>query len=407
MSTLKQRQSGICADNIQSGNLKDNIPKALKHRDGISWTLDLYQKTVETLLGQDSCPGASREELEQFKSQFRTSAYTCRVGSCARATVGFKNHQLRDEHEICHAGGFRCTFPGCQYPPYRSQKSLLAHKQAVHETLTPRTLRRVPPYQDLSLATRSSRKTGHQPVKHQSQTRSKMGPATAIPEPVFNEISDLSRASTLAEPQNDSSGFPPKPSFDHDVGVGYLDIALDRIAGGTYMDPMLYERAKASLLNNMHVVYSLGEIDDDIRNGSADALDPEAMISQIWSTDPQLEQDLKSFVRSSPQYHEFGQKDQDEHNTDLEPEHEHHKDLPHNCICGKGNTGNMIPCYNASCTKGWFHLACVNKVITPRQGENWFCTDTCEKENKAREIESESEDEQMSDYEDVYADLDI
>ena len=77
------------------------------------------------------------------------------------------------------------------------------------------------------------------------------------------------------------------------------------------MDPMLYERAKASLNNNMHVVYSLGEIDDDIRNGSIDALESEAMISKIWSKDSQLEQDLKDFVRASHQ-------DQDEHNTDLD-----------------------------------------------------------------------------------------
>jgi hypothetical protein len=182
---------------------------------------------------------------------------------------------------------------------------------------------------------------------------------------------------------------------------------MERIAGGTNMDSTLYERAKASLVNNMHVVYSLGEIDDEIRNGSTDALDSEAMISEIWSKDPQLEQDLKNFVRTGHQYHEDGHKKEFEHNTDFEPDYELRKDRPHNCICGKGDTGNMMVCYNASCTKGWFHPACVNEVITPLQGEDWFCSDTCEKEDRARERDSESEDEQISDFEDLYTHLDV
>jgi hypothetical protein len=131
------------------------------------------------------------------------------------------------------------------------------------------------------------------------------------------------------------------------------------------------------------------------------------MISQIWSKDPQLEQDLKEFVRAGHKYHEGEHNNQNEHETDFEPNYEHSKDRPHNCICGKGNTDNMMVCYNASCTQGWFHPSCVNKVITPLQDEKWFCSTTCEKEDRAREIESESENEQMSDFEDMYPDLDI
>jgi len=100
--------------------------------DGVSTTLHYYQKTVESLLDQDSCQGVSVEELELFKNQFRTSAYTCRLRSCPRATIGFDSDQLRREHEMIHAGGFRCKFLGCQYPPFRSSKTLAAHVTSNH-----------------------------------------------------------------------------------------------------------------------------------------------------------------------------------------------------------------------------------------------------------------------------------
>jgi hypothetical protein len=106
--------------------------------------LTSYQKSVQNLLNQDSCPGASAEELELFKSHFRTSAFTCRLRQCPRATIGFENDQIRREHEITHAGGFRCTIPGCQYPPYRSAQSLKSHVDR-HHSKTParKSIRRV------------------------------------------------------------------------------------------------------------------------------------------------------------------------------------------------------------------------------------------------------------------------
>jgi hypothetical protein len=103
-----------------------------KYLDGVSSTLNYYQNAVKILLDQDSCPGASVQELELFKSQFRTSAYTCRLRHCPRATIGFESDQLRREHEMAHAGGFRCTYQGCQYPPYRSSKALAAHVKSNH-----------------------------------------------------------------------------------------------------------------------------------------------------------------------------------------------------------------------------------------------------------------------------------
>ncbi|KAF2868791.1 hypothetical protein BDV95DRAFT_630472 [Massariosphaeria phaeospora] len=100
--------------------------------DGISVMLEVYQQAVEYLLNQDSCPGASAEELDCFKSQFRASAYTCRLRSCPRATVGFETERLRQEHEVAHTGGFRCSFPTCQYPPLKSSQALQMHVDKYH-----------------------------------------------------------------------------------------------------------------------------------------------------------------------------------------------------------------------------------------------------------------------------------
>jgi len=100
--------------------------------DGVSTILNSYQKAVEIILDQDSCAGASTEELELFKTHFRTSAYTCRLRSCPRATLGFDTEKLRHEHEIGHAGGFRCSFSGCHYPPFRAAQNLASHTQRYH-----------------------------------------------------------------------------------------------------------------------------------------------------------------------------------------------------------------------------------------------------------------------------------
>jgi hypothetical protein len=113
-------------------------------KDGVSIMLDAYQKAVETLLDQDSCPGASSEELRLFKSQFRTSAYTCRLRSCPRATIGFGSEQLRREHEIGHAGGFRCSTPGCHYPPFSTPQNLKSHSKNHHTPpVVRKTIRKV------------------------------------------------------------------------------------------------------------------------------------------------------------------------------------------------------------------------------------------------------------------------
>jgi hypothetical protein len=100
--------------------------------------LTLYQETVRSLLDQSDHPGVSAEELELFKSQFRTSAFTCRLKSCPRATLGFESEKLCFEHEMTHLRTFRCTFPNCKYPPLVSTQALKNHVNKYHN-LNPAT----------------------------------------------------------------------------------------------------------------------------------------------------------------------------------------------------------------------------------------------------------------------------
>src|SRR5579871_2453641 len=106
--------------------------------DGISTMLTSYQETIMSLLNQSDYPGVSAEELELFKSQFRTSIFTCRLNSCPRATLGFESEKLRLDHEMAHVRLFRCTFPDCKYPPFVSTQSLKSHLNKYHNPNPPR-----------------------------------------------------------------------------------------------------------------------------------------------------------------------------------------------------------------------------------------------------------------------------
>jgi hypothetical protein len=51
---------------------------------------------------------------------------------------------LRQEHEVTHVGGYRCTVVNCQYPPFPSAKSLKNHTANVHTAnQVPKSIRRV------------------------------------------------------------------------------------------------------------------------------------------------------------------------------------------------------------------------------------------------------------------------
>jgi hypothetical protein len=106
--------------------------------------LESYQHAIESLLRQDSYPGVLAEDFELFKRHFKSSAYTCRLRYCPRATLGFDSNALRRQHEIGHIGGFRCTFPNCQYPPYRTEKTLRDHVESCHQPIrTPKSIRQL------------------------------------------------------------------------------------------------------------------------------------------------------------------------------------------------------------------------------------------------------------------------
>jgi hypothetical protein len=120
---------------VQDGNPRR--PSNWPGLDGISAMLTSYQAAVRSLLNQGDFPGVSAEELELFKSQFRTSVFTCRLNSCPRATLGFESEKLRLEHEMAHVR-FRCTFPGCKYPLFVSAQSLRNHLNKYHNPNPPR-----------------------------------------------------------------------------------------------------------------------------------------------------------------------------------------------------------------------------------------------------------------------------
>lgn len=100
--------------------------------DGVSLMLENYQKTIEEIMDMQSLPGVSSEELDIFKSHFRSSAYTCRLRSCPRATLGFETAILREKHELNHSTGFRCSVTGCHFPPSTSAQALKAHVAKHH-----------------------------------------------------------------------------------------------------------------------------------------------------------------------------------------------------------------------------------------------------------------------------------
>lgn len=100
--------------------------------DGVSLMLENYQNTIEEIMDMQSLPGVSSEELDVFKSHFRSSAYTCRLRTCPRATLGFETAILREKHELNHTTGFRCSVTGCQFPPSTSTQALKAHVAKHH-----------------------------------------------------------------------------------------------------------------------------------------------------------------------------------------------------------------------------------------------------------------------------------
>ncbi|TGJ84975.1 hypothetical protein E0Z10_g3807 [Xylaria hypoxylon] len=141
---LIQKQAGVALyarslKNLQArstlrltGRTETTYAQSGPTEQGLEALLSSYQETIIFLLGQEEYPGVSPKELEEFKLNFRTSAYTCRFASCPRATLGFESKDAFMEHEKAHLRRWPCTIFGCQYPPFDSAKSLQAHSRTHH-----------------------------------------------------------------------------------------------------------------------------------------------------------------------------------------------------------------------------------------------------------------------------------
>lgn len=113
--------------------------------DGISVLLNSYQEAVKSSMRHPFHPELSADELEYFKTHLGATAFTCRLTACPKATIGFDNENLLQEHERSHIRWFHCTSPGCQYPPLSSARALKTHISRYHDQATaPKPIRKQP-----------------------------------------------------------------------------------------------------------------------------------------------------------------------------------------------------------------------------------------------------------------------
>ncbi|EGO53325.1 hypothetical protein NEUTE1DRAFT_133746 [Neurospora tetrasperma FGSC 2508] len=91
------------------------------------------QSSIKNILALTSISGISPEDLDRFKKEFRTSAFTCRFPNCPRAALGFPDEKAKSEHETRHTQRINCTVVGCQYPPFVSARALRDHVSKCHQ----------------------------------------------------------------------------------------------------------------------------------------------------------------------------------------------------------------------------------------------------------------------------------
>ncbi|KAJ4860156.1 hypothetical protein T069G_05144 [Trichoderma breve] len=132
MLRLALRERSTRASSSQSqqdDHSTDLIQLALQNLQDL---LASYQASIRSLLMIPSFPGITFEELEKFKRNFRTAAFTCRVRNCPRATTGFPDEKKLSEHERTHTQRIMCAVPDCQYPPLTSSRALNVHMSKCH-----------------------------------------------------------------------------------------------------------------------------------------------------------------------------------------------------------------------------------------------------------------------------------
>ncbi|KAJ3479085.1 hypothetical protein NLG97_g8410 [Lecanicillium saksenae] len=130
MALLFQSQS---PSHLESQTTTHDIPsKAIHFRDPVSVLLQTYRDAVCQILNRGHHLGVTRDEFELFKTQVQTLFYTCRLPYCPRSSIGFETAAKLTLHEIQHSKGFPCRELGCQFPPFRSQKTLNSHTLKYH-----------------------------------------------------------------------------------------------------------------------------------------------------------------------------------------------------------------------------------------------------------------------------------
>lgn len=121
----------------------------------ITHLLASYQAKLGALLDLSDLPGVSARDFQQFKTEFYSSRYTCRLSTCLRATLGLDSVALRCEHEQVHLRRFfNCIASGCHWTPFESAAALRRHTKRHHsEQGVPRSIRmlkRVEPTEDVN-----------------------------------------------------------------------------------------------------------------------------------------------------------------------------------------------------------------------------------------------------------------
>ncbi|CAG7555276.1 unnamed protein product [Fusarium equiseti] len=143
---------------LEARVLQTQVEEATRHRsrslllsDPISNLLTSYQDVVKLLIGQTFHTGLSASELEYFRAHLGTSAFTCHLTTCSRATIGFDTERLLIEHERSHINWLPCPAPGCQYPPRFSPRTLKIHMNKYHPSpKAPKPIRKPVPEKEKS-----------------------------------------------------------------------------------------------------------------------------------------------------------------------------------------------------------------------------------------------------------------
>ncbi|KAL6790808.1 hypothetical protein J3E68DRAFT_411388 [Trichoderma sp. SZMC 28012] len=216
--SLKRLEAELFPETNVDGTCRSS--RNLVPLDGISAMLTVYQDTVRSLLDQHDFPEVTAEELELFKSQFRTSAFTCRLKSCPRATLGFESEKHCLQHEMTHIRRLRCNAADCKYPPFASPLALKLHTSKYHShSLPPKSIRGIQVssnttgsfvYQRNSPDTRQNKNLSQNAGQKAQEGRAKRkSPVGNGENPSSHKLSSADSSTTSKPSSSSTTKFPP------------------------------------------------------------------------------------------------------------------------------------------------------------------------------------------------------